>query len=443
MGKILLIFPELEKNKQLHHIPLSVLAIAAPLEHRGIKYEIFDERVDGYDKLESKLEDVAIVGITMFTGHQTSRAYEILNKIKSIDNTIIIVAGGPHVTSLPEQILASELVNYVVVGYGDEVFCKLVECIINQGTAQGNKIPGIGYLDADGSITINKELNAVGNDYWHNLPYNKIDINKYINPATELVMYVTTYGCPGKCTFCATPCTRTWIQKPIELVISDLKFLYDQYQFKQIVFNDATLLASKKRTFEIIGSLKKFPNVEWCAFSRADEIIKYSKEELERIKTTGGELISLTVGLESGSQRVATEIMKRGRNHLAKFEECIRKLVDVSIPVVSGLIFGIPGDTPDDVRTTIEYISQIRKIYPGFRLSSTFFRPLPGTELYYSLKLSGFELPCSFKEWASYAERNHYTYNEWNDIFWMSEKEKEEYRKAYDRFLERHGSILI
>jgi len=443
MDKILLIFPELEKGIDFHHLPLSLLSIAAPLEARGIDYEIFDERVDDYDTLAEKLSGVTIVGITLFTGHQTRRAYEILGQIKAFDDTIITIAGGPHVTSLPEQMLASGLVNYVVVGYGDEIFCRLVEHLSGKGSDVGNKIPGVGFIDSNGSMVINKALNAVDKEYWHNLPYSKIDINKYINPATELVMYVTTYGCPGKCTFCATPCTRTWIQKPIELVTSDLKNLYDLYKFKMVVFNDATLFANKRRIFEILGSLKGYSEIRWCAFSRADEIIKYSKGELESIKTMGGDLINLTIGLESGSSRVAEKIMIKGNNHLAKFKECIGKLVDVSIPVLSGLIFGTPGETPEDMNNTIEYVSQIRTIYPDFKLSTTFFRPLPGTDLYLSLERSGYKMPGSLKEWADYAGLNHYKYNEWMDIPWMSENEKAEYRELYDRFLEAHGSILI
>jgi anaerobic magnesium-protoporphyrin IX monomethyl ester cyclase len=443
MEKILLIFPSLEKNVEFHHLPLSLLSIAAPLEHRGVKYEIFDERVEDYVKLREKLVGVTMVGITLFTGYQTCRAYEILEDIKSINDSIIIIAGGPHVTSLPEQTLAAGLVDCAVVGYGDEVFCKLVEYITAHGTALGNNIPGVGYLDTSGSIIINKPRNVVNNDYWHNLPYDKIDINKYINPATELVMYVTTYGCPGKCTFCATPCTRSWIQKPIELVTTDLRNLYDLYKFKLLIFNDATLFANKKRIFEILNSLKAFPKIQWCAFSRADEIIKFSKEDLESIKTIGGELTNLTIGLESGSSRVAENIMKKGTNHLVKFEECIRKLVDASIPVLSGLIFGVPGETPEDMENTIKYVSRIRDIYPEFTLSTTFFRPLPGTELFNYLVESGHKLPSSWKEWASHAGQNHYKYNEWMDIPWMSEKEKDEYRKLYDKFLGLHASILI
>ena len=440
---MLLIFPELEKNVQFHHLPLSLLALAAPLEKRGIHCEIYDERVDDQKEMYKMLEVADVIGITMFTGYQTTRAYEILNQIKSLNRNHIVVAGGPHVTSLPEQVLDSELVDYVVVGYGEETFCRLVEQLSGEGVKCNTEIDGVGYIGQDGQSIINKPKYCIDKEYWHSLPYHKIDINKYINPDTKMVMYVTMYGCPGKCTFCATPCTMKCIQKPEDLVISDLMALYDRYNYRMLVLNDATFFVNKRRMISILSSLKEYAGMQWCAFSRADEIVKYSINELREIKSAGGELVNLAIGLESGSSYVAEEIMKKGKNHLGKFKECIKNLVEVGIPVTSGLIFGVPGERPEDVQNTIKYISEIRNIYPDFKLSTTFFRPLPGTNLFKELDLGGFVMPKSLKAWAGYASQNHYKYNEWMDIPWMVESDKQKYRIMYEKFVDIHGDIVV
>jgi anaerobic magnesium-protoporphyrin IX monomethyl ester cyclase len=441
--KVLLIFPMLDKDVQFHHLPLSLLALAAPLEKRGIHCEIYDERVDDQKKMEQMLEAADVIGITMFTGYQTTRAYEILKQIKSRNRKHIVVAGGPHVTSLPEEVLNSGLVDYVVVGYGEEAFCRLIEQLSGENTKYHAKIAGVGYVGEDGLPIINKSKYVIDNEYWHPLPYNKINIDKYINPETEMVMYVTMYGCPGKCTFCATPCTMKCIQKPIDIVISDLKALYDRYRYRMLVFNDATFFVNKRRMFTILGSLKEYAGMQWCAFSRADEIVKYSIDELREIKSCSGELVSLAIGLESGSSYVAEGIMKKGKNHLEKFKECIKKLVEVGIPVTSGLIFGVPGERPEDVQNTIKYISEIRDIYPGFKLSTTFFKPLPGTELFNELDLGGFVMPKTLEAWAGYASQNHYKYNEWMDIPWLTEEGNDGYRKLYKTFVDIHGDIVV
>jgi anaerobic magnesium-protoporphyrin IX monomethyl ester cyclase len=440
--KVVLIFPCLEKDMRFHHIPLSLLSLAAPLVARGIECEIFDERVDPFDELGGRLSNADIVGITMFTGYQTSRAYEILKYLQRLPVKPIVVAGGPHVTNLPNQVLSSGLVDYVIVGYGEESFCRLVECFATDAKEVLALIPGVGSVLEDGSHQLNASKNTIASAYWSALPYEKIDIKKYINPATDMVMYVTMYGCPGKCAFCATPSTLRCMQKPVELVIEDLVKLHEAWPYRLLVFNDATFFVNKKRLFSILHGISRYTDLEWCAFARADEIIKYSRAELEAVKQAGGKLINLGIGLESGSHRVAEEIMRKGKGHLEKFKECIRKLVEVDVPVTSGLIFGMPGETAEDVGQTINYLTEIRLIYPEFRLSTTFFRPLPGTGLYHDLDAAGFALPATLQEWAEQAGSTHYRYNEWMQIPWMSDQENDEYRKAYERFIEVHGDLI-
>ncbi len=45
-GKIVLCFPRIDLEKEHHHLPLSTLSLAAPLERMGIDYAIYDQRVD-------------------------------------------------------------------------------------------------------------------------------------------------------------------------------------------------------------------------------------------------------------------------------------------------------------------------------------------------------------------------------------------------------------
>jgi radical SAM superfamily enzyme YgiQ (UPF0313 family) len=441
--KLLLIFPKLEEYKDYHYVPLSLLALAAPLEHYGVDYAIFDERVDEFERLYKLLEEVSYVGITLFTGYQTHRGYEILKIVREFNKGIRIIAGGPHVSELPRQMLESDLVDYVVIGYGEESFYLLLNELINKNRVD-IKIDGIGFKDTDGKIVINPPVRKFSDGFWYNIPFNKVDLRKYINPKTKRVIYLTNYGCPGKCTFCASlNDIGRLAARPMEMIKEDLDELHRNYPFEEICFFDATLFCAKKRVFELLGYLKKYNPIRWIADSRATDILMYTNKELEDIKKAAGRLIRITIGVESGSRRIAEDIMNKGKNHLVKFKECIRKLSQVSIPVTSGLIFGTPGETIEDIKNTTEYIKEIRSIYPDFTLSTTFFRPLPGTQLYYSLKTTGFPLPESFKDWAKYSSKSHYKYNEWMDIPWVGEDEKRRYREQYDIFMEEHKDILV
>jgi len=178
------------------------------------------------------------------------------------------------------------------------------------------------------------------------------------------------------------------------------------------------------------------------ADARAVELNKYTLDDLIEIRDKKAELLFLIVGLETGSTYIAEEVMKKGRKHLEMFRKVAGLLHEADIQLISGLIFGIPGEMPEDVRKTIDYVSDIREIHPGFKLSSTFFRPLPGTELYDLLDNTGYIEPKSLEEWAEYGAHSHFRYNEWMDIPWMAEATKDNYRIAYEDFLMTHGDIL-
>ncbi len=52
-------------------------------------------------------------------------------------------------------------------------------------------------------------------------------------------------------------------------------------------------------------------------------------------------------------------------------------------------------------------------------------------------------MPKSLKAWAGYASQNHYKYNEWMDIPWMVESDKQKYRIMYEKFVDIHGDIVV
>ncbi len=445
-GKIVLAFPHIDDGKQYHHLPLSTLSVAAPLERLGVDYEIYDERVDDPERLKTLLEDAFLFGVTMFTGFQTHRGHALLKQAKERHPSIVTIAGGPHVTALPFQTADDPYVDYAVGGFGEAAFFEFVARILDHGGLDGCHIPGLYHANgSDVSLapsTTTPPTRKFDGEYWDPLPYHKIDVSRYINKQTERVMYVAHYGCPARCTFCATTHYRKWTPKPIELVRRDIATLYEHYPFKEMCFFDATLFTRKDRVREVIDCLDPFPGTRWMADARAVELNKYSTQDLIEIRDKKAELGLLVVGLESGSPHIAEVVMKKGKKHLDMFRTVAGRMHEAGIMMMSGLIFGIPGETTEDLRKTIDYVEEIRAIHPALKLSTTFFRPLPGTELYELLDGQGHIAPKSLEDWAAVGGSSHFKYNEWMDIPWLEDDEKARYRKLYDEFIDRHGDIL-
>ena len=439
--KIVLVFPHIDDEKEHHHIPLSALSVSAPLQRLGVPFEIFDQRVEAPERLDALLAEAFVVGVTMFTGFQTHCGYEILKKAKEVRPGVITVAGGPHITALPEQAAEDPYVDYAVAGFGEAPFYELLVELLEKGHINGHHIPGL-YHKAQSDLSFTPTTRKFDTEFWDPLPYGKIDIHNYINEATRRVMYVAHYGCPARCTFCATTHYRKWTPKPIEFVRDDISHLYEHYPFEEMCFFDATLFTRKDRVGAVIDCLDPYPGTRWMADARAVELNKYSTDDLIEIRDKKADLQFLIVGLESGSQIIAEDVMKKGRKHLDMFRTVAHRMREAEIQLMSGLIFGIPGETTEDLKKTMDYIWEVRAIHPDFKLSTTFFRPLPGTERYDVVERKGHLPQRTLAEWAAIGKSSHFKYNEWMDVPWMDPGEKEKYRKLHAEFMDQHADIL-
>jgi radical SAM superfamily enzyme YgiQ (UPF0313 family) len=151
-------------------------------------------------------------------------------------------------------------------------------------------------------------------------------------------------------------------------------------------------------------------------------------------------LRQLTVGLESGSPRIV-ELMNKGKNHLEHFKVAAEKLTKLPVKLVSGVIFGTPTETPEDLQMTLDFILKIRAINPNFFVSSTFYRPLPNTVMSDLAKQHGYREPTSLKEYAEQGEKGHYFYNQFKSAPWIVEPEK--YKAIYETFKAQNEGLFI
>jgi radical SAM superfamily enzyme YgiQ (UPF0313 family) len=394
MSRILLIFPKLEPDKDFHYAPISALSVASKLLANGYSVEILDQRIEEnfYTLLAEILPKFDEVMISAFTGNQISEAYKIAMFIK-INSSKKITLGGPHATAMSQQCLDDPLIDAVWEGYAE----------------RGE------YL----------------------MPWHLIDIEKYINPMTERFIYISSYSCPGQCTFCATKERRQLVFLPQEKVEKDIDNLMALYPFKEMVLFDATVFTKPERV-RFIAELAKKHNLKWICDSRADEICRTPKDIIEFAVKSG--LKQITIGLESGSQQVVSK-MKKGKNHLENYKKCAEIMSHYDVKMCSGVIFGTPGETPEDIKQTIKYIKEIKAINPNFYISTTFFMPLPDTEMCDMAKEYGYQEPKTLREWAKHGAESHYSYNKFHASMWINQPK--EYRKIYDSFVAKNNNIFI
>ena len=242
-------------------------------------------------------------------------------------------------------------------------------------------IKGLSWRAEDGSIRHNlprpiienmDELPFVAPVYRRDLAIRNYFIGYLQHPYVSLY---TGRGCRSKCTFCLWPQTvgghRYRVRSP-ENVIAEVKWIKENMpEVKEIMFDDDTFTdsANLPRVEAIARGLGQL-GVTWSCNARAN--VPYAT--LKVMKENGLRL--LLVGYESGDDQILHNIRKGLRTEIARrFTADCRRL---GIVIHGTFILGLPGETAETIRKTIDFANEINPHTIQVSLAA----PYPGTALY-------------------------------------------------------------
>lgn len=110
-------------------MPLNLLVVAAPLVKKGVAVRIIDQRVDpDWQKhlIEELKMEPRLVGFTCLAGQQILYGLEASRLVKK-HSKAAVVWGGVHFSMLPEQAIANPLIDFVIIGEGEQTLLNLYE----------------------------------------------------------------------------------------------------------------------------------------------------------------------------------------------------------------------------------------------------------------------------------------------------------------------------
>jgi len=197
MKKVILINPPY--SSKVFPIPVILPGLgylAETLRSNGIDVYIIDAQLGWkLKKIAEKIQNIKpdFIGFS-FMSYMSSSHSKLVKDIKDISKNSILVAGGPHVSSLREQVLIDiPALDYGIVLDGEQSLLDLV-----QGKPKVD-IPGLIYRNSNSDMIVNSA--CLENDL------DKIQWPKYED--FELARYgygiciVTSRGCPYNCIYCS------------------------------------------------------------------------------------------------------------------------------------------------------------------------------------------------------------------------------------------------
>ncbi|WP_197975005.1 hopanoid biosynthesis associated radical SAM protein HpnJ [Phaeovibrio sulfidiphilus] len=241
------------------------------------------------------------------------------------------------------------------------------------------EVDGISYFDASGAIVHNKDrailedmdqLPFVSPVYRDNLRIEDYFIGYLKHPYLSIY---TGRGCRSHCTFCLWPQTvggHRYRTRSVEHVVEEIRQARKDFpQVREFFFDDDTFTDDTERAEAIARELGKM-GIVWSCNAKPN----VPRKTLEVLKANGLRL--LLVGYESGNQKILNNVRKG-----LKVEDARRFTKDcheLGLAIHGTFILGLPGETRETIRETIEYAKEINPHTIQVSLAA----PYPGTLLH-------------------------------------------------------------
>ncbi|RJQ47078.1 MAG: radical SAM protein [Gaiellales bacterium] len=402
-------------------MPLSIMAVAAPVHAAGYEVVLFDERLheDADEELLAAAEGALCVGVSTITGDQLKGAIRFSRRIKERYPEMPVIWGGYHPTLLPELTAAEPYVDAVVRGQGEKTFQEIVARLEEGRGFDG--IAGVTWRDAAGTIVSNPDRPMASLDEFPPVPYELLDIERFfrMNRGRRAIQYLSSQGCPFKCGYCVEPKVfGKWSGRSAEKVVDELEELARRYRLEHVSFADANFSANLKRVREICELLiERGIRITWTVTGRADQVVRITPDMSRLMKDAG--CATMEIGIESGSQTILDIVDKRTTPEKAlRSNEILRQ---AGIKGVYAFMVGFPRELDvegDEIRQTLSLIKRLRAVHPDVVTVTFFATPYPGTPFYEMTGGLDIPRPQTTEEWASWESTSVSTP-------WITEQEKD------------------
>jgi len=278
----------------------------------------------------------------------------------------LVVMGGAHASTFPEETLQDPNVDIVVVGEGENWAFNGKGIHRNPPEHDLDKFPFPAW------DLLKEDMETI----------KKIGIkNKFImrHPAIHLI---TSRGCPRDCYFCSVKLIwgRTWRSRSAANVVDEIEAL-NKKGYKEFYFMDDNFSVSKVRTHAICdGIIKRGLDIRLAAPTGV-AIDTMDRPLLEKMKKAG--FYRLCFGIETANAESQKIIKKRVDLNHAK--EIIKAANDLGFWTSATFIIGLPHESLKEIKDTFDFMVETGMDFPVIHL----LNPQPKTEVYEIMQKEG------------------------------------------------------
>ena len=286
-----------------------------------------------------------------------------------------IVVGGHHPSALPESVMASAAVDFVIRGEGEVALPLLAKALSNG--SRYDAIPGLVFRNKDGTLQINPAARMQ-------------DLNDYPLPATPLIkqkfyrrksgagmVIVASRGCPMKCSYCSfgSRSDLSYRQKSVDSVVEEIETFAGQNNLAFIDFEDENLSLDRRWFLRLLQEITSRFGESRLELRAMNGLYPPSLDEevIAAMKAAGFKTLNLSLG--STSEEQLTRFSRT--NVRPTFDRALNFAERYGMKAVGYVICAAPFQRVEDSISDLLYLAQ-RRVLAGVSV----FYPAPGSKDY-------------------------------------------------------------
>lgn len=418
----------------LDNEPMGLMYIGTALKKAGHQVKIIG--IETHNTQRRLLKEALnfkpdVVGLNITTA-LANKAQYIAGLIKNNFSEITIIAGGPHPTILPYEVLKEKNIDICVIGEGEITAVDLLKALVSSRQAL-EEVKGIAFLrNGDLKVTPGREyiqdLDTLPFVDRELMPKDVIYGRAGYPVGNPCMFLLTARGCPYQCSFCQPTVDKIFGKKvrrrSPENVIQEIIGLKKKYGIHGLWINDDTFLLDNNWTQKFCDLIiREKLDILWCTNGRIDNA---NEEVLTKMRDAG--CVTLVLTPEAGSQRIRNSVFYKN-----VFDEEIVRVYrlchKIGLPAQANIMLGSPTETERDLSLSFALIKKIQPHSMNFSYTTA----LPGTYLHERYT----EDIASSPYYQSYENYDIGTFKKFNNTDISDEK----LRTAWDFFDTRYSKF--